>query len=868
MRKLGLNEIREEYLDFFESKGHLRLKSYPLIPNNDKSLLLINAGMAPLKDYFTGVKKMSKNRATSSQKCIRTADIDNVGKTQRHGTFFEMLGNFSFGDYFKREAITWAWEFLTDRLEINKDLLSVTVYEKDDEAYNIWKNEIGLPAEKIQRLGKEDNFWELEVGPCGPCSEIMYDRGDKYTNPDDRFMEIWNLVFTQFNKDKDGNYHRLEHPNIDTGMGLERITLVLEEKDNIFEIGLIDTIIKKIEEISGVRYKSNEISDISIRVIADHARAMTFLIYDGVIPSNEQRGYVLRRLIRRAARHGKLLGIKENFLVDVSKVVMEAYNMEYPELLEDSERIFKILNAEESKFQETIEQGLGILNAYIEEEKSIHSNVLPGDKAFKLYDTYGFPLDLTKEILEEEKMTVDEEAFNKNMQDQKIRAREGRNVSSAGWSEKNTDYLKALETTEFLGYTDNECTGKVIKLFKDEKEVSTLKQGDKALLVSDRTVFYGEGGGQVGDIGTIEGTDCEIKVLDTKKNKNNGIFHSVEVVSGTVNLGDELTFKIDINNRRDIMKNHSATHLLHQALIEVLGNHINQAGSLVDANKLRFDFTHFEAVSQEDLKRVEQIVNDKIALNLNTIIKEMTLEESSKMGAIGLFEDKYKDVVRVVSFGGWSIELCGGTHVKNVSEIQMFKITSESSVAAGVRRIEAITGRSVYEYLKKTENQIDEVSNILKCKKPELVSKVESVNEEIKSLEKELKELKSQIALNSLDSFIAEKKDIDGISFIAKKVEFENQNDLRDLIDKLRDKLGTSVIVFANVYQGKLTFTVGVSKDLNARKINAGNIVKEVAKLVGGNGGGRPDIASAGGKDLSKVDFALENAEEILKAQF
>ncbi|MFP5493410.1 alanine--tRNA ligase [Parvimonas sp. G1641] len=868
MRKLGLNEIREEYLDFFESKGHLRLKSYPLIPNNDKSLLLINAGMAPLKDYFTGVKKMSKNRATSSQKCIRTADIDNVGKTQRHGTFFEMLGNFSFGDYFKREAITWAWEFLTDRLEINKDLLSVTVYEEDDEAYNIWKNEIGLPAEKIQRLGKEDNFWELEVGPCGPCSEIMYDRGEKYTNPDDRFMEIWNLVFTQFNKDKDGNYHRLEHPNIDTGMGLERITLVLEEKDNIFEIGLIDTIIKKIEEISGVRYKSNEISDISIRVIADHARAMTFLIYDGVIPSNEQRGYVLRRLIRRAARHGKLLGIKENFLVDVSKVVMEAYNMEYPELLEDSERIFKILNAEESKFQETIEQGLGILNAYIEEEKSIHSNVLPGDKAFKLYDTYGFPLDLTKEILEEEKMTVDEEAFNKNMQDQKIRAREGRNVSSAGWSEKNTDYLKALETTEFLGYTYNECTGKVIKLFKDEKEVSTLKQGDKALLVSDRTVFYGEGGGQVGDIGTIEGTDCEIKVLDTKKNKNNGIFHSVEVVSGTVNLGDELTFKIDINNRRDIMKNHSATHLLHQALIEVLGNHINQAGSLVDANKLRFDFTHFEAVSQEDLKRVEQIVNDKIALNLNTIIKEMTLEESSKMGAIGLFEDKYKEVVRVVSFGGWSIELCGGTHVKNVSEIQMFKITSESSVAAGVRRIEAITGRSIYEYLKKTENQIDEVSNILKCKKPELISKVESVNEEIKSLEKDLKELKSQIALNSLDSFIAEKKDIDGISFIAKKVEFENQNDLRDLIDKLRDKLGTSVIVFANVYQEKLTFTVGVSKDLNARKINAGNIVKEVAKLVGGNGGGRPDIASAGGKDLSKVDFALEKAEEILKAQF
>ena len=867
MRKLGLNEIREEYLEFFESKGHLRLKSYPLIPNNDKSLLLINAGMAPLKDYFTGVKKMSKNRATSSQKCIRTADIDNVGKTQRHGTFFEMLGNFSFGDYFKREAITWAWEFLTEKLEMDKNLLSVTVYEEDDEAYNIWRNEVGLPAEKIQRLGKEDNFWELEVGPCGPCSEIMYDRGEKYTNPDDRFMEIWNLVFTQFNKDKEGNYHRLDHPNIDTGMGLERLTLVLEEKDNIFEIGLVDTIIKKIEEISGVKYKSNEISDISIRVIADHARAMTFLIYDGVIPSNEQRGYVLRRLIRRAARHGKLLGIKDNFLMDVSKVVMEAYNMEYPELLEDSERIFKILNAEESKFQETIEQGLGILNSYIEDEKSKNSKVLSGDKAFKLYDTYGFPLDLTKEILEEEKMTVDEEAFNKNMQDQKIRAREGRNVSSAGWSEKNTDYLKTLETTEFLGYTDNVCVGKVIKLFKDESAVSTLNQGDKAFLVSDRTVFYGEGGGQVGDIGIIIGENCELKVLDTKKNKNNGIFHSVEVISGNVNLNDELTFKIDVNNRRDIMKNHSATHLLHQALIEVLGNHINQAGSLVDANKLRFDITHFEAISQEDLKRAEQIVNDKIALNLDTIIKEMSLEESSEMGAIGLFEDKYKDVVRVVSFGGWSIELCGGTHVRNVSEIQMFKIISESSVAAGVRRIEAITGRSVYEYLKKTENQVEEVSNVLKCKKPELVSKVVSLTDDIKSLEKELKEIKSQMTLSSLDTFIAEKKDIDGISFIAKKVEFENQNDLRDLIDKLRDKLGKSVIVFANVYQGRLTFTVGVSKDLNAKKINAGNLVKEVAKLVGGNGGGRPDIASAGGKDLSKVDFALGKAEEILKSQ-
>lgn len=867
MKKLGLNEIRREYLKFFEEKEHLLLKSYPLIPNNDKSLLLINAGMAPLKEYFTGVKKMSKNRATSSQKCIRTADIDNVGKTQRHGTFFEMLGNFSFGDYFKREAIHWAWEFLTDRLEMDKERLSVTVYHEDDEAYYIWKNEIGLPESKIQRLGKEDNFWELEVGPCGPCSEIMFDRGEKYTNPDDRFMEIWNLVFTQFNKDKAGNYERLENPNIDTGMGLERLTLVLEEKDNIFEIGLIDTIIRKIEELSNVKYKSDEVSDVSIRVIADHSRAMTFLIYDGVIPSNEQRGYVLRRLIRRAARHGKLLGIKGNFLTEVSKVVMEAYKSEYPELLEDSERIFKILNAEESKFQETIEQGLGILNSYIEEEQEKKSTVLSGEKAFKLYDTYGFPLDLTKEILEEHKMTVDEDEFNKNMSEQKIRAREGRNTSSVGWSEKNTDYLKTLETTEFLGYNENECIATVIKLFKDETEVSKLTTGYKALLISDKTVFYGEGGGQVGDIGVIESENVKIKVLDTKKNKNNAIIHHIEVLEGSVKVGDKLNFKIDINFRRDVMKNHSATHLLHQALIEVLGNHINQAGSLVEPTRLRFDITHFEAISEEDLKRVEQIVNDKIALNLNTVIKEMSLSESVEMGAIGLFEDKYKDVVRVVSFGGWSVELCGGTHVKDVSEIQMFKIISESSVAAGIRRIEATTGRNVYEYLKKTENQIDDISSMLKVKSSEVVSKVSSLTEEIKSLEKELKDIKSKMTLDSLGSFIEEKKDINGISFIAKKVKFESQNEVRDLIDKLRDKLGTSIIVLANVFESKLTFTVGVSKDLNTKKVHAGNIVKSIAQLVGGNGGGRPDIASAGGKEIDKVDYALEQAEEIVKSQ-
>lgn len=865
MKKLGLNEIRKEYLDFFESKGHLRLKSYSLIPNNDKSLLLINAGMAPLKEYFTGVKKFSKNRATSSQKCIRTADIDNVGKTQRHGTFFEMLGNFSFGDYFKKEAITWAYEFLTKRLEIDKEKLSVTVYKDDDEAYDVWRS-LGFPTDKIKRLGKEDNFWELEVGPCGPCSEIMYDRGEKYKNPDDRFMEIWNLVFTQFNKDKDGNYEKLLHPNIDTGMGLERLALVLEQKDNIFEIGLVDTIIKKIEELSNIKYKSNELSDISIRVIADHSRAMTFLIYDGVIPSNEQRGYVLRRLIRRAARHGKLLGIKGNFLQEVSKVVMEVYKSEYPELLEDSKRVFKILNAEESKFEETIEQGLVILNSYIEEEKKNNSNILSGEKAFKLYDTYGFPLDLTKEILEENNMKVSEDEFNKCMQEQKTRAREKRHNSSFGWSEKNTDYLKNLKETEFLGYTKNECIANVVNLFKDEREVFELNKGDKAILISDKTVFYGEGGGQVGDVGFIENDYAKIKVLDTKKNKNNAIIHHVEVLDGTVKVGDSFNFKIDINFRRDVMKNHSATHLLHKALREVLGNHINQAGSLVEPTRLRFDITHFEPIKEEDLKKVEQIVNDKIALNLETSIKEVSLEQSLQMGAIGLFEDKYKDMVRVVSFGGWSIELCGGTHVKNVSEIQMFKILSESSVAAGVRRIEATTGRNVYEYLKNNDEKISKISSMLKSKPNEIDTKVLALTEEIKSLEKELKQIKTKMTLDSLNDFIKEKIDLNGISFIAKKVEIEDKNELMDLIDKLRDKLGKSIIVFANVFNGKLTFTVAVSKDLISKQIHAGNIVKEVAKLVGGNGGGRADIAQAGGKDIEKVDFALEKAKEIVKS--
>ena len=866
MRRLGLNEIREEYLEFFESKGHLRLKSYPLIPNNDKSLLLINAGMAPLKDYFTGVKKMSKNRATSSQKCIRTADIDNVGKTQRHGTFFEMLGNFSFGDYFKREAITWAWEFLTEKLEMDKNLLSVTVYEEDDEAYDIWRNEVGLSAEKIQRLGKEDNFWELEVGPCGPCSEIMYDRGEKYTNPDDRFMEIWNLVFTQFNKDKDGNYHRLEHPNIDTGMGLERLTLVLEEKDNIFEIGLVDTIIKKIEEISGVKYKSNEISDISIRVIADHARAMTFLIYDGVIPSNEQRGYVLRRLIRRAARHGKLLGIKDNFLVDVSKVVMEAYNTEYPELLEDSERIFKILNAEESKFQETIEQGLGILNSYIEDEKSKNSKILSGDKAFKLYDTYGFPLDLTKEILTEEGFSVEEEGFYQEMEKQRNRARSARKDSdNEGWKKENISL--DLEPTVFEGYTSFTEEASIISIVQEDSLIQTAKKGDKAIFILNRTPFYAESGGQVGDIGILESQRGKVSVIQTKKGNNDVIMHIGEVIEGEISVGDSMIAEINESRRNETMRNHSATHLLHKALRTVLGNHVTQAGSFVTPERVRFDFTHFEAMTKEELQKVELAVNGAIYSYLEVTCQEMAIEKAKEKGAMALFGEKYGQTVRVVSMGDYSVELCGGTHVSNTSEIGMFKIVSESGVASGVRRIEAVTGMKVYEVLKKQEGLLEDLSEKMKTKQDQLSERVEHQIVELKEAKKEIAQLKNTILQENMDNIMSHCIDVSDLKLLTNEFENVDSDDLRNIAQSLVDKDDTLVVVLASKKDEKINFIAMAGKNAVEKGAHCGNLLREVAKIAKGGGGGKANMAQAGGKDVSKIKDALNVAKDVLIAQ-
>lgn len=872
MKKLGLNEIRTEFLKFFEEKDHIVLKSYSLIPENDKSLLLINAGMAPLKGYFLGEKKMAKPRATSSQRCIRTADIDNVGITHRHATFFEMLGNFSFGDYFKKEAIAWAWEFLTERLEIDPEKLWVTVYEEDDEAFNIWHEQEGVPVERIVRLGKEDNFWELEQGPCGPCSEIHYDRGPEYgcgsedCKPGcdcDRFMEIWNLVFTQFDKTKDGKYLKLEHPNIDTGMGLERIVLVMEDAPNIFEVKAMLPIRHKIEELAGVKYGEDEKQDISVRVILDHSKAVCFLVYDGVVPSNEGRGYVLRRLIRRAARHGKLLGIKGEFLNQVIEEVMKVYYPEYPELTEDKERIFRIVEREEKKFQETIDQGLEILNDYIQEMWKKDETVLSGEQAFKLYDTYGFPLDLTKEILMEKALTVDERGFKASMEEQKRKSREGRSTG-AGWVENEHLDLEGLPKTDFLGYESFCATSKALRIFKDGEEVNTLEEGEEGILVVDQTPFYAESGGQIGDLGTFGNEHVLVRVTDTHKNKDEIFLHRIEVEKGSLEKDEVLNSAIDEDRRRDIMKNHSATHLLHKALRDVLGGHVHQAGSLVDEYKTRFDFTHFEAVTKEQLKEIESQVNRRIYEAIPVTVETMSLEESHERGAMGLFEDKYKDIVRVITMGD-SVELCGGTHVSNTSEIQMFKIVSETGIAAGVRRIEAITGRKVYERLLMEEKELKQIATSLKVNKDQIGEKIEALQTEVKDLQDKMKEVQKEQQKQLSENLSDDVEMVGEIALIAKRVDGMDMNALRDLADRLRDKTKNAVVVLGSENEGKVLFVCAVDKDLAGKEIHAGNIVRMVAQHTGGNGGGRPDFASAGGKDVSKIDEALNQVKGYLE---
>lgn len=871
MKELGMNELRAEFLDFFgNEKGHTVLKSFPLIPQDDDSLLLINAGMAPLKKYFTGEAKMKNNRATSSQKCIRTGDIERVGVTERHGTYFEMLGNFSFGDYFKREAIHRAYEFLTERLEIPKELIWVTVYKDDDEAFDIWEKEIGLDKERILRFGKEDNFRELEVGPCGPDSEIFIDRGahravdendNKPGNDDsDRFMEVWNLVFTQFNKDINGNYTPLAHPNIDTGMGLERMAMVLQDKDNIFEVDVTAHIINEIEKISGKTYKENETDDVSIRVIADHAKAMTFMVSDGIVPSNEKRGYVLRRLIRRASRHGKLLGIEGNFLNNIVEQVILAYKDEYQELEENKKEIFRVIEEEEERFQRTIDQGLDILNGFIKDLKNDGKKVLDGEDAFKLYDTYGFPLDLTKEILLENDLDVDEEGFNQSMEKQRNLARNARK-SDSGWTLESIN-IDDFDETNFVGYDILKTDAKILKLYHEGEAVSSLNENQKGIMISDKTSFYAEGGGEVADTGYIYNESAKALVYDVQK-KNDVYFHYIEVLSGKLEETD-ITMEVDRVRRLDIMRNHSATHLLDQALKDVLDDSVHQAGSLVDEDKLRFDFTYKKALTDEEIRKVEDIVNEKIRQQLGVTKEIMPYKKSEEIGAIGLFEDKYKDEVRVVSIGDYSKELCGGCHVNNSSEILMFKIIQETSVSAGVRRIEAITGKKVYDYINNNQELIRSIAESLGTNVNSINSRVNSLKEEISKQKEEINKLKSRSNKDVFEEIKAEVEEINGFNLLIKKLENENMDSLRDFENRLKKAYKDIIIIFANVNDGKIVFTTSVSDSLTD-KYNAGNIVREIAKVTGGNGGGRKNFAQAGGNDISKLDDALEKAHELIK---
>lgn len=871
MKNLGMNDIRKSYIDFFgKEKGHTILKSFPLIPQDDESLLLINAGMAPLKKYFTGEKKMKNNRATSSQRCVRTGDIERVGKTERHGTYFEMLGNFSFGDYFKREAITWAYEYLTQVVEIDKKDLWVTVYLDDDEAYSIWKDEIGISPDRILRQDKDENFWELEVGPCGPCSEIYVDRGadraiDENDNApgndnSDRFLEVWNLVFTQFNKDAEGNYIPLAHPNIDTGMGLERLAMVLQEKDNIFEIDVMQDIISEIEKVSGISYKEDKKSDVSIRVIADHAKAMTFLVSDGVLPSNEKRGYVLRRLIRRAYRHGKLLGIEGEFLSQIVSEVIETYKVEYEELEFNKDNIIKVIKEEEDRFQRTIDSGLERLNSLIDDMKANNETILDGSEAFKLYDTYGFPLDLTKEILNEEEFDLDEGKFNEEMENQRELARNARK-SDSGWSLHNI-ITDGIHPTEFVGYEILKTDATITNIFDESENIASLNKGDKGIVVSDKTSFYAQGGGQVADTGFIYNNEGKAKVTDVQK-KNDVYFHSVEIIEGYINENKSYTFEVDQERRYDITRNHSATHLLDQALRDVLGDEITQAGSLVDPNKLRFDFTYNEALTSEQKRKIDDIVNKKIREQLPVKKEIVNYKQSQEMGAIGLFEDKYKENVRVVSIGDYSKELCGGCHVNSSSDILIFKIVSESSVSAGVRRIEAITGKKVYNLLQNQKEDLNQIASSLNAREDQIIQKITSLKEELENQKDEIKRLKSSSIKDVYKDLVNSVEEKDDINLLVHKFENASMDELRDYENRLKNNYDNLVLVFASVIDEKIIFTVSVDDSLTD-KYDAGRIVRQISQITGGNGGGKKNFAQAGGKDISKVDEALAKAYELV----
>ena len=882
-KKYGVNELRRMYLEFFESKDHLAMNSFSLVPHNDNSLLLINAGMAPLKPYFTGQEIPPKRRVTTCQKCVRTGDIENVGKTARHLTFFEMLGNFSFGDYFKHEAIAWSWEFLTKVLGLEEDRLYPSIYGEDDEAFEIWTKEVGVPAEKITRFyrdpetGECDNFWEHGAGPCGPCSEIYYDRGEKYGcgSPDckvgcdcDRFMEVWNNVFTQFNGDGHGGYEELENKNIDTGMGLERLAVVMQDVDSVFDIDTMKAIRDKICELCGKVYQTDALDDISIRLITDHIRSTTFLISDGVMPTNEGRGYVLRRLIRRAARHGRMLGIPGTFMAELAATVINVSKDGYPELEEKKDFIFKVLTQEEEQFNKTIDQGLKILADMEKEMEAQGQKVLSGDNAFKLYDTYGFPVDLTAEILEEKGYTLDQDGFDACMKEQKEKARAARKETNYMGADATVyDEIDPAITSEFVGYTNTEFTSKITVLTTETELVEALTEGVNGTIIVDQTPFYATMGGQTGDSGIISTADGTFEVVETIKLKGGKIGHVGTCKSGMLKVGDEVTLSIDTSRRAKTSKNHSATHLLQKALREVLGTHVEQKGSFQDSERTRFDFSHFAAMTAEELQKVEDIVNSKITEGLDVRTDIMSLEEAKKTGAMALFGEKYSDKVRVVRMGDFSTELCGGTHVKNTSDIKAFKIVSESGVAAGVRRIEAITSDAVFAYYDEIEKTLEEAAKALKTNPAGVLDKIAHLQAQVKELNSEIESLKSKAAKESLGDVMDQVQEVAGVKFLAAKVDGVDMNGLRDLGDQLKNKLGEGVILLASVTDGKVNLVAMASDEAQKAGAHAGNLIKSIASLVGGGGGGRPNMAQAGGKNPAGVEDALAEAVKALEAQ-
>ena len=877
MKKYGVNELRRMYLEYFESKDHLALPSFSLVPHNDNSLLLINAGMAPMKPWFTGAETPPRKRVTTCQKCIRTGDIENVGKTARHGTFFEMLGNFSFGDYFKREALNWSWEFLTKVVGLDPDRLYPSVYLEDDEAYDIWNKEIGIPAERIYRFGKEDNFWEHGAGPCGPCSEIYYDRGEKYGcgKPDcapgcdcDRYMEVWNDVFTQFENDGHGNYTELSQKNIDTGMGLERLAVACQDVDSMFDIDTIVALRDKVCEFAHTAYHDDEKKDVSIRRIVDHIRSSTFMISDGIMPTNEGRGYVLRRLIRGAARHGRLLGIDGAFLSKLSETVIATSKDGYPELGEKSEFIFKVLAQEEENFDRTIDQGLSILTDLEKKMTESGSTVLDGQDAFTLYDTYGFTLDLTKEIMEDKGYTVDQDRFDACMKEQRDRARAARKTTNYMGADATVyDDLPVELTSEFDGY-DHLCdTSKITAIAGEEEVTEALTDGEKGTIVVDVTPFYGTMGGQVGDKGTITGPDGEFKVEDTIHLRGGKIGHVGYVVRGMLKTGDSVTLSVSDALRKATARNHSATHLCQKALKEVLGAHVEQKGSYVDPYRLRFDFSHFQAMTADELRQVEDMVNQKIEEAIPVVTEVMSLDAAKKTGAMALFGEKYGEEVRVVEMGEFSRELCGGTHVSNTAEIKNFKILSEAGVAAGVRRIEALTGDNVIRYYREMEQEVIAAASMLKTSRSDILEKISALQSELKEAHSQIESLKSEKAKSAMGDVSDNIKEIAGVKFIASRMEGVDANGLRELGDSLKEKIGEGVIVLASVTDGKVQLMATATDGVMKKGAHAGNLIKGIAKLVGGGGGGRPNMAMAGGKDAAGVDAALAEAEKVLADQ-